>query len=115
MAVGDVTTIRDMENGWENVLVGTVEGPSTYATGGFALAALDGGAAGSAIDFALTTVDFVAFELVEVDADEAFVARWDRATSKIQVYECLTADALQEIGAVDISSLDIRFRAHGRK
>jgi len=106
MAAGDVTIIEDDFMGTQSALIGTVAGPAAYAAGGFAL---------TTAKFGLATVNYAEFEIIKQDADEAFVGRYDRGTDKVQVYQCLTADALQEIGALDLSTFDIRFLAIGRK
>ena len=107
MAAGDITIESEDVFGTKNIIIGTIEGEASATDGGVAL--------GTAL-FGLATVDFVTFELVEVDADEAYIARYDNSADKMQIYECLTADALQEIPATtNVGSLVFRFRAIGRK
>ncbi len=106
MAAGDVTIESEDVFGTKNIVIGTVEGEAS---------ATDGGVALSPAKFGLSTFDFLTFELVEEDADEAYVARYDYATDKVQFYQCLTADALQEVPATTNTDLVIRFRAIGRK
>jgi hypothetical protein len=107
MAAGDITIESQDVFGTKNVVIGTIEGEAS---------ATDGGVALSPAKFGLTDVDFVTFELIEVDADEAYASRYDYATDKVQTYECAAGDAMQEIVATtDVHLLTFRFRAIGRK
>jgi IMP cyclohydrolase len=108
MADGDVIKKEDVF-GTFNIAVGTLDLPETYATGGIAV--------GTAI-FGLASVDFVAFEVQDQDADEAVVLRYDRATNKVLAYQCINAvDALQEVANASaiLAGKLARFLAIGKK
>lgn len=110
MAAGDLTIIGEDVYGTRNVVIGTIELPSSYVTGGQALNTARFG-------FASGKVDFVAFEPVVQDADESMIARYDRAADKVQVFQAVNAaDALQEVGpGANLSTFVCRFKAEGRK
>jgi len=107
MAAGDMTKHEDVF-GTLNVVHGTVEGPSSYAAGGFAT---------NPVKFGLTTVEFCSLNPVESAATLAFMPRYDHASGKIKLFEANTADAaLVEVDdATDLDSVEIRFMALGRK
>lgn len=108
MAAGDITKISDDVQGTKGVIVGTIELPASYVTGGTAIAGL----------FGFTTLDFVSFEPILQDADEAVIAAYNRTSAKLQVFQAVNAaDALQELGSGSaiLSGLTVRFRAEGRK
>ena len=109
MAVGDVTAIAKVHDSQRNVNYGTIEGPASYAAGGFALVS-------PGLD--LSTVDFITFEVVSQDgATAAYVARWDRTNSKVQVFVGdSSADGMAEVAnTTDLSSEIFRFKAEGRR
>lgn len=110
MAAGDITTVFEDVFGTHGIHVGTIEGPASYATGGFAP---------SDADFGFDSdLDFVVFEVVSQDAAAAaYVARYDRTNNLVQMFVGnATADGMAEVAAaVDLSSESIRFMAVGRK
>ena len=114
MAESDLTVVRSYHTVETDVEIGTIEGPASYAAGGFVA---NPGAAVASKGFGLTTVDFATFELLEQGALTALMARYDRSTGRILVYESEAIDLpFAEItDADDISSIEIRYRAEGKR
>ena len=112
MAESDITQVRNGHFPDFNVEVGTIEGPASYAAGGFAAQAV--AAAGQG--FGLSVVDFVSIEPVIAGATTCLVAKYNHATWKIQGFEAEAVDLpFTEVTDVDdLSTFEFRFFAVGK-
>jgi hypothetical protein len=108
MAAGDLTKKEDVF-GTLSLVHGTIEGPASYAAGGFGP---------TPAKFGLTTVEFCHVQLIQSSSVLAYVGLYDHTTDKIKFYETGTVVDLPLVEIDDttnLAAITIRFQAYGRK